>query len=317
MFDNLTALTTLVLNDNGLTALPAGVFDNLTALTTLNLDGNGLTALPAGVFDNLTALTTLFLNDNGLTALPAGVFDDLTTLTWLYLGDNGLTALRDGVFDDLTALTTLTLNGNGLTALRDGVFDDLTALTTLILRSNPGAPFAPTAVAAAAPPTVVSAGGTVTLAGSAPLSGNPWGANVTYAWALTDPMGEVAVIFDDAAAATSTVTIPALTAGTVLTFTLTVTGRGNDFNSPYINTATTTAIVTNTPATGAPTITGTAQVGQTLTAGTTAIMDADGLTSVSYTYQWIRVDGGTDEHSPRRRRAPTPWWRPTRARRSR
>ena len=48
----------------------------------------------------------------------------------------------------------------------------------------------------------------------------------------------------------------------------------------------------NTPATGAPTITGTAQVGQTLTAGTTAIMDADGLTSVSYTYQWIRTAAG-------------------------
>ena len=60
---------------------------------------------------------------------------------------------------------------------------------------------------------------------------------------------------------------------------------------PYVfNTST----VTNTPATGAPTITGTAQVGQTLTAGTTAIMDDDGLTSVSYTYQWIRVDGGTE-----------------------
>ena len=54
------------------------------------------------------------------------------------------------------------------------------------------------------------------------------------------------------------------------------------------------AASTNTPATGAPTITGTAQVGQTLTAGTTAIMDADGLTNVSYTYQWIRVDGGTE-----------------------
>ena len=47
--------------------------------------------------------------------------------------------------------------------------------------------------------------------------------------------------------------------------------------------------ITNTPATGAPTITGTATVGQTLTAVTTGIMDADGLTSVSYTYQWIRV----------------------------
>ena len=56
----------------------------------------------------------------------------------------------------------------------------------------------------------------------------------------------------------------------------------------------TTGAGTNTAATGAPTITGTAQVGQTLTAVTTAIMDDDGLTSVSYTYQWIRVDGGTE-----------------------
>ena len=53
----------------------------------------------------------------------------------------------------------------------------------------------------------------------------------------------------------------------------------------------TLAGVPNTAATGAPTITGTAQVGQTLTAVTTGIMDADGLTSPTYTYQWIRVDG--------------------------
>ena len=57
---------------------------------------------------------------------------------------------------------------------------------------------------------------------------------------------------------------------------------------------TTTTASTNTAATGAPTITGTAQVGQTLTAVTTGITDADGLTSPTYTYQWIRVDG-TDE----------------------
>ena len=47
----------------------------------------------------------------------------------------------------------------------------------------------------------------------------------------------------------------------------------------------------NTAATGAPTITGTAEVGETLTAVTTGIADADGLTSVSYAYQWIRVNG--------------------------
>ena len=50
----------------------------------------------------------------------------------------------------------------------------------------------------------------------------------------------------------------------------------------------------NTPATGAPTISGTAQVGETLTADTSGIADVDGLTNVSYAYQWIRSGGGTD-----------------------
>ena len=46
----------------------------------------------------------------------------------------------------------------------------------------------------------------------------------------------------------------------------------------------------NSPATGAPTIGGTAQVGQTLTANTSGIADADGLTNVSFTYQWLADD---------------------------
>ena len=46
----------------------------------------------------------------------------------------------------------------------------------------------------------------------------------------------------------------------------------------------------NDPATGTPTISGTAEVGQVLTAETTGIADADGLTSPTYTYQWVRVD---------------------------
>ncbi len=50
----------------------------------------------------------------------------------------------------------------------------------------------------------------------------------------------------------------------------------------------------NTPALGAPTITGTAQVDETLTADTTGVEDADGLTNVSYSYQWIWSDGNTD-----------------------
>ena len=50
----------------------------------------------------------------------------------------------------------------------------------------------------------------------------------------------------------------------------------------------------NTPATGTPTIGGTAQVGETLTADTSGIADADGLTGVAFTYQWIRNDGTAD-----------------------
>ena len=46
----------------------------------------------------------------------------------------------------------------------------------------------------------------------------------------------------------------------------------------------------NSPATGAPTIAGTAQVGETLTANTTGVADADGLSSVQYEYQWLAND---------------------------
>ena len=48
----------------------------------------------------------------------------------------------------------------------------------------------------------------------------------------------------------------------------------------------------NTPAEGKPTISGPAQVGRTLTAATADITDDEGLTTVSYTYQWLAA--GTD-----------------------
>ena len=46
----------------------------------------------------------------------------------------------------------------------------------------------------------------------------------------------------------------------------------------------------NTPATGAPTITGTARVGETLTADTTGISDGDGLDNAAFSYQWLAAD---------------------------
>ena len=56
--------------------------------------------------------------------------------------------------------------------------------------------------------------------------------------------------------------------------------------------------VENSPATGAPTITGTAQVGETLTADTSGISDADGLDDATFSYQWLAdgvdISGATD-----------------------
>ena len=69
---------------------------------------------------------------------------------------------------------------------------------------------------------------------------------------------------------------------------------GNEETLTSQATETVSAAPENSPATGSPTISGTAQVGETLTADTSGIADADGLDNVSYSHQWIRNDGTTD-----------------------
>ena len=49
----------------------------------------------------------------------------------------------------------------------------------------------------------------------------------------------------------------------------------------------------NDPATGKPTVSGTAEVGDTLSASTSAIVDVDGLPG-TFAYRWMRVDGATE-----------------------
>ena len=46
----------------------------------------------------------------------------------------------------------------------------------------------------------------------------------------------------------------------------------------------------NSPATGAPTISGTARVGEVLEVDTSGIADADGFSNVQYEYQWLADD---------------------------
>ena len=53
-------------------------------------------------------------------------------------------------------------------------------------------------------------------------------------------------------------------------------------------------LTVNREPSGNPAITGTAEVGKTLTAETAAITDPDGTANAVFTYQWVRVDGGTE-----------------------
>ena len=103
-----------------------------------------------------------------------------------------------------------------------------------------------------------------------------------------------------------------ITGGTDSSYTLVADDEGKTIkvrvsftdDAGYAETLTSTATDTvsfatqrqtfNSSATGTPVITGTAQVGGTLTADTTGIADNEGLSNVSYRYQWIRNDGASD-----------------------
>ena len=73
-----------------------------------------------------------------------------------------------------------------------------------------------------------------------------------------------------------------------------MTFTDDDDNEETLTSVATEAVAaaasTNTAPTGAPTISGTPQVGQTLTASTSDIADEDGLENVSYNYQWVADD---------------------------
>ena len=80
---------------------------------------------------------------------------------------------------------------------------------------------------------------------------------------------------------------------------ITSIGGAGKFSTESIATLTFTLKSANSEPTGAPFITGAAEVGEVLTANTSGIDDADGLTSPGYVYQWVRVaSGGAETHIP-------------------
>ena len=291
VFDGLGSLEILELPGNQISELPEDVFDSLGSLRSLGLSRNEISELPEDVFDGLDSLTFLNLNSNQISVLPDDVFTGLDSLTQLLISHNRIAGLPEGVFDGLSQLYRLEVDGNQLSELPEGVFDGLGGLLQLWLSNNPGAPFTFTAELEQRGDNVIK----VKVAHGVPIF-----MSVSLSAAgglLSDATATVAggSVESDAITVTATgggeVTVSVESADFVATpphnFNGIQTGLGSPLTLGEYSDS-------NTPAAGAPTIRGTAQVGQTLTAGTADIVDADGLTGATFTYQWVSSDGTTD-----------------------
>ena len=122
---------------------------------------------------------------------------------------------------------------------------------------------------------------------------------VAYTWLVADDDGIESATFsyqwlaDGAAingATRSKYTLASSEEGKAITVTVSFTDdNGNDES---LTSEATDAVVAkpNTPASGAPAIAATVQVGKTLTADTSRVADDDGLRNVEFSYQWL-ADG--------------------------
>ena len=113
----------------------------------------------------------------------------------------------------------------------------------------------------------------------------------TVQWKEAADSWDTGTDVSEATVTDTTYAMTSLTAGTA--YAVRVTASNSQGNGAASVEATASAPEEqNSVPVGLPAISGTPEVEQTLTAGTTAIDDSDGLTNVSYSYQWIA--GGSD-----------------------
>ena len=113
-------------------------------------------------------------------------------------------------------------------------------------------------------------------------------ATFTYQWLADDT--------DITAATGSTYTLAAADEGKTIKVRVIFTDDGGNQETRTSAVTVAVAAIPNSAATGAPTISGTAQVGQMLTASTSDISDSDGLDNANFTYQWLSNDGTSDSN---------------------
>ena len=264
---------------------PITIRVTLAAAATETVTVDYATSVAAGD----TAAQTDFTASSGTLTFAVGETEQTFTVA----------TLEDRIYEDDETFTVTLSNVNppGAAALPANP----TATETIIDDDN-----APVLVLSVAPDTIAEAGGTSTVTVSTG-TGTTFPDDRTITLTLTGTATET----DDYTIVPRSLTLPAGVGSGAASGTATVTAADDDLSEGdetiLINAAlgtgnmaavgtrqTLTIIDAGRHATGAPAISGTAQVGMVLTASPGTIADADGLAGVSYSYQWIRVDGADE-----------------------
>ena len=315
IFDGLSTLESLYLEDNNLTSLPGGVFDGLAELKHLNLFYNKMTALPVGMFEGLSKLETLDLTrtpvtGHGLSRATNHVF----TVNLVQQGsDQFVVQIAQGA--PLNTNITLSAEGGTLSAdtvtiaagstssaavsvsAADARRAQVTVSVASALFDGWTEPYEPSGTCfckgfetgAGAPLTILVPTITGNVQVGQTLTANTSGLEGTtfsFQWITNGGTGDG----DIPNASSSTYMVD--TADEGKTVKVRVTLSGGSYDGQSVTSGPTGPVIsdTNNPPTDLPSISGTFQVGQRLTVDTSAIADEDGLSNVSYSYQWIRSD---------------------------
>ena len=265
--------------------------ERLTSEATATIgaaDNNFATGAPtitgtAQVGQTLTAVTTGIMDDDGLTT-PG------YTYQWIRVDGNTETDISEATASTYTLVAD---DQDTMIKVRVSFTDDASnaerrtseATATIGAADNNFATGAPTITGTA------QVGQTLTAVTTGIMDDDGLTTpGYTYQWIRVDGNTET----DISEATASTYTLVADDQDTMIKVRVSFTDDASNAERRTSEATATVGAADNNFATGAPTITGTAQVGQTLTAVTTGIMDDDGLTTPGYTYQWIRVDGNTE-----------------------
>nr|XP_046241454.1 uncharacterized protein LOC124057357 isoform X2 [Scatophagus argus] len=134
--DDLASVTSLRIEDAGLTRIAEGALGSFQNLTKLKLDKNLLTEMNPNWLSHPDTLSELSLTETHIHVLKEFMLKGLIRLTTLSLNKNRIRTIDSNSFSSQTALAYLDLSENRLTHLSPEVFRSLTS-TRIRLDGNP------------------------------------------------------------------------------------------------------------------------------------------------------------------------------------